>query len=116
MFSFTSASALECDNAITQFEMNQCAEETYVQTEYALEKMYHDVRHHTNGEQRQLLETAQQRWQQFRDAECTFRNYAVQQGSIAPMARALCLTDANVERTTALKHLLHCQDCASLAE
>ena len=117
LLSLSTAYAAECEDAMTQFDMNQCADAAYSQTERLLEKAYHDVWQRTDGKQRQLLEAAQQRWYEYRNADCLFQSDTAQQGSIGPMVHAQCLTDAAVERIKILKRVLSCPegalDCVS---
>lgn len=108
--SFSSAQALECDNAMTQLEMNQCASEAYAQANAALKQAYADVQHRSQAPQRLLLEKAQQHWLAYRDANCDFQNYNAQEGSVGPMVLALCLTAETQARASFLKQMLDCPE------
>lgn len=119
-FPLASVHAQGCDNALTQLEMNQCAQKAYIQAENILEKDYRGLWQRTDAPQRRLLETAQQRWHEYRQADCEFQYYAARQGSIGLMSRILCLTDKTLERSREFKQLLHCPEgdieCALLPE
>ena len=105
-----SAHALECDNAMTQLEMNQCASESYAHADAALKQAYADVQRRSQTSQRLLLEKAQQHWLAYREANCEFQNYNAQEGSVGPMVLALCLTEETQARVSFLKRMLGCPE------
>ena len=102
--------AAECDNAITQIEMNQCAATAYKTADAALNQTYQQVIKRTDSEQKALLQTAQRRWIGFRDADCDFTTSSSRGGSIHPMLVSQCLQQKTEQRTRELQGLLHCEE------
>lgn len=119
LFPLVSVHGQECDDALTQLDMNRCAEKVYIQADNILERRYRDVWQRTDGQQRQLLEAAQQRWREWREADCDFQYYAARQGTLGPMSRMFCLADKTLERSETFKRMLSCPEgdiaCALLS-
>ncbi|OIX90573.1 lysozyme inhibitor LprI family protein [Pantoea sp. Ae16] len=104
------AFAAECDNAMTQTEMNQCAATAYKTADAALNQIYQQVLRRTDSEQKALLQAAQRRWIGFRDADCDFTTSSSRGGSIHPMLVSQCLQQKTEQRTKELQGLLHCEE------
>ncbi|BBG30214.1 lysozyme inhibitor LprI family protein [Zymobacter palmae] len=103
--------ALECGDAQTQAEMNACAYADYRQAESTLSASYSAVLKHTSDvAQRQLLETAQQRWREYQEADCQFQSYAGRGGSLYAMSYTDCLAGASRQRTVALDAMQNCPE------
>jgi uncharacterized protein YecT (DUF1311 family) len=62
-------------------------------------------------EKPQGLQSAQRTWIAFRDAECKFRNEAMQGGSGYNFSVDLCLMELTEERITALEAVRPCNGC-----
>lgn len=106
-----SVEALECADAQTQAEMNACAYADYRQAETTLDASYSAVlKHISDAAQRQLLETAQQRWRAYQEADCQFQSYAGRGGSLYAMSYADCLAGAFRQRTAALDAMQNCPE------
>lgn len=106
------AAAVDCSNADTQTEMNQCAGESLKAADQALNKAYGDLMSGF-GEQEDLkkaLREAQRAWISFRDAECDFRTFSSRTGSIYPTLRAGCLEDLTRARTEQLREAGQCEE------
>lgn len=106
------AAALDCTNANTQAEMNQCAGESFQEADQALNQAYGDLMGGF-GEQEDLKEAlreAQRAWIRFRDAECDFRTFSSRMGSIYPTLRAACLEDLTRARTEQLREAGQCEE------
>ncbi|CFR05425.1 lysozyme inhibitor LprI family protein [Yersinia kristensenii] len=104
------ALALNCQNAVTQQDMNQCATSDYKKADTELNRTYKEVLAKTSVGQRALLKSAQQTWIKYRDADCTFQSSATEGGSVHPMIISACLTHKTEERTTQLKSFLNCPE------
>ncbi len=106
------AFALDCDNAQTQTEINDCAGQMYEAADADLNDTYKQVMDHLgdNEKAKDLLKTAQQAWIKFRDAECTFRSSDSEGGTIHATILAGCLTDMTEERTADLAENLDCEE------
>lgn len=72
------ALALNCQNAVTQQDMNQCATSDYKKADTELNRTYKEVLAKTSVGQRALLKSAQQTWIKYRDADCTFQSSATE--------------------------------------
>lgn len=111
MMPFDKAWALECNNAITQADMNACANVGYHQAETALDKAYSKVWRRLDGKaQRQLLEVAQHHWWEYEQNDCQLQSYSNRGGSLYAMNYAICLTEAAHQRTAALNEMLDCPE------
>lgn len=110
LLSFGQALALNCQNALTQQEMNQCATSNYKKADAELNRTYQEVLAKTSVSQKALLKSAQLTWIKYRDADCTFQSSATEGGSVHPMIISACLTQKTEERTTQLKSFLNCAE------
>ncbi|MGE4799165.1 lysozyme inhibitor LprI family protein [Yersinia hibernica] len=104
------AFALDCQKAVTQQDMNQCANSDYKKADAELNRIYKEVLDKTSSAQRPLLKSAQLTWIKYRDADCTFQTSATEGGSVHPMIISACLTHKTEERTTQLKSFLNCPE------
>ncbi|AKP32124.1 lysozyme inhibitor LprI family protein [Yersinia aleksiciae] len=104
------ALALDCNNAVTQLDMNQCANSEYKKADTELNRTYKQVLAKTSVAQRALLKSAQLTWIKYRDADCTFQSSATEGGSVHPMIISACLTHKTEERTAQLKSFLNCPE------
>ncbi|MBS0057056.1 lysozyme inhibitor LprI family protein [Yersinia sp. Marseille-Q3913] len=102
--------ALDCNNAMTQLDMNQCANSEYKKADTELNRTYKQVLAKTSVAQRALLKSAQLTWIKYRDADCTFQSSATEGGSVHPMIISACLTHKTEERTAQLKSFLNCPE------
>ncbi|MHA3539631.1 lysozyme inhibitor LprI family protein [Yersinia enterocolitica] len=104
------ALAVDCKNAATQQDMNQCANSDYKKADAELNRTYKDLLAKTTVAQRPLLKSAQLTWIKYRDADCTFQSSATEGGSVHPMIISACLTHKTEERTTQLESFLNCSE------
>jgi len=111
--------ALDCDNAITQVDMNQCAFEDYQGADAELNAQWtqtssvmksrdenfaseYDTR---SGYFDTLLE-AQRAWLGYRDAHCRSEGYLVRGGSLEPLLVSSCMAHLTRLRTDELEKLV----------
>ena len=113
--------AQECDrNDDSQSGLNTCAAEDYATADARLNNTYQGIVGGADDATKQLLQTAQQRWKVFRDAECNYAASGSQGGSTHPMIVSECLTRLTNDRIKQLKADSTCpqgdENCASSNE
>ncbi|MDQ0320614.1 uncharacterized protein YecT (DUF1311 family) [Pararhizobium capsulatum DSM 1112] len=108
----TSAFADDCDNALDQASMNECAGAAYKKSDTELNSLYKQIqgRLKNDPDTLKLLVAAQRSWIAFRDAECTFSDSSAAEGSVYPMIYAQCLDGMTQTRTESLKGYLNCEE------
>ena len=99
---------IDCKNAVTQFDMNQCADKDFQVADKTLNEVYKKVVAGQEGDTAKL-KAAQRAWIGFRDSECTFETADSEGGSIQPMEYSMCLTKLTKARTKQLGDYLACQ-------
>ncbi|CQI87732.1 Uncharacterized protein conserved in bacteria [Yersinia rohdei] len=102
--------AVDCKNALTQKEMNQCANADYKKADTELNRIYKEILAKTSADIKPLLKSAQLTWIKFRDADCRFQSSATEGGSVHPMIISACLTHKTEERISQLKSYLNCPE------
>ncbi|THV15466.1 lysozyme inhibitor LprI family protein [Rhizobium rhizophilum] len=108
---------VDCNNAQTQADMNQCAAEDYRKADAAMNAQWAETRaamlafdkmsppSDDNGAAKRLL-VSQRAWLAYRDAACDVEGYSVQGGSMQPLTISSCLADLTTRRTEELKSLV----------
>jgi uncharacterized protein YecT (DUF1311 family) len=99
------AQKVDCSGAVTQQEMNQCAQENYQTSDEILNQVYQNVQSAlTSTAAKESLTSVEQAWIDFRDHNCiTFEQLQVQGGSIAPLILNSCLEQLTDERIDELQ-------------
>lgn len=110
---------VDCGNAMTQFEMNYCANVDYEVADKALNATYKTVMAHIVEIDKDLaesmpnlvgavdaLKTAQRAWIGYRDGQCALSGFSARGGSMEPMLVSGCLAELTSKRTAELKALL----------
>jgi uncharacterized protein YecT (DUF1311 family) len=105
-----SAYALDCNNASTQADINQCASADYKKSDFQLNKAYREVYSKLDARQVPQLKAAQNAWIKFRDADCSFHTSSARGGSMYAYVLAGCLEAKTSARTKELSALLHCKE------
>ena len=104
-----SAADINCAKAITQTDMNMCADKDYQAADKKLNDIYRKVTTALDDATLQAkLKTAQRAWIQYRDTECTFEVAENEGGSIYPLVYSGCLTRLTNARTKELQSYLAC--------
>ncbi|XHR84648.1 MAG: lysozyme inhibitor LprI family protein [Gloeotrichia echinulata GP01] len=98
---------LNCNNAQTQLEINQCALFSYQNADKKLNRVYQQFLPKLDKYRKQKLINAQQTWIKFRDASCEFERSGYEGGSIAPTIYFGCLEKATQQRTQQLQEYLN---------
>ena len=92
-----------CDDAQTQFEMNQCARRESEAADAELNKVYNRLAAKLEDEQRAQLKAAELAWIKYRDTNCEFESAFYKGGTMRPMVHSYCLARMTNERTAELK-------------
>ncbi|PVY71159.1 lysozyme inhibitor LprI family protein [Pectobacterium versatile] len=105
------AAALDCNNANTQLDMNQCAVQEYKKVDGELNRLYQNVvKRVVIEEHKALLKSAQRKWIAYRDADCEFQTFPTTGGSVHGMVYSQCLTEKTAERVEEFKTMLRCEE------
>jgi uncharacterized protein YecT (DUF1311 family) len=110
---------LDCENAVTQAEMNMCAAMDYEKADAELNKIYAEVRGNMREWDRELsgmgaemagaekaLTAAQRGWIAYRDGACELAGFEARGGSMEPMVVSGCLAEMTTRRTAELKKII----------
>ncbi len=101
------AQKLNCDNAQTQVEINQCAKLSYQNADKKLNQVYQKLVPTLSSSSKRKLITAQQAWIKFRDTSCEFERSQYEGGTIAPTIYFGCLEQTTLQRTQQLEEYLN---------
>lgn len=108
---------VDCNNAQTQADMNQCAAEDYRKADAAMNAQWAETRaamlawdkatppSDDNGAAKRLL-VSQRAWLAYRDAACDLEGYSAEGGTMQPMVISFCLAELTKHRTVELKSLV----------
>lgn len=99
------AIADDCEDKMTQMELNICAHEEYKKTDKELNVLYNKVTKKLNKKEKATLIKAQLNWIKFRDNHCEIYKLIYDGGSIMPLMYSKCLTELTKHRTEELKTL-----------
>ncbi len=107
---------VDCDNAMTQMDMNICAHRDYETADAELNAVYKkamaavqamDAEYKEMGEHYvgavDALKRAQRAWIGYRDGQCELAGFGARGGSMEPMLVSGCLADLTQKRTAELK-------------
>ncbi len=106
---------VDCENAMTQFDMNVCSQRDYEKADEALNAQWAKTKKvmaewdaELDAENKGAVEAlvaAQRAWIQYRDNHCDAVGYSVWGGSMYPTVVASCLEDLTRKRTKELEEL-----------
>lgn len=111
------AQAVDCDNAVSQMAMTQCAQQSFAKADALLNAEYRktvavmrkldaEPGNHPSGDTRPgyaaALTEAQRAWIAFRDAHCRTMGYQMRGGSAEPMLVWGCRETLTRDRTEQL--------------
>jgi uncharacterized protein YecT (DUF1311 family) len=103
----TSASkSTDCDEAMSQTEMNRCAWERFERADRQLNTLYKRLIARLPANSRTLVVKAQRQWLLYRDAHCAYYEKTYEGGSMQPMVVALCKEETTLSRVKELENLL----------
>ncbi len=101
---------IDCSQANNTTELKYCSLKTYQAADKKLNQVYQKVIARVDGEQQQILITAQQAWINFRDRNCNFETYRSRGGTGYEIFRNGCLERLTQQRTTDLEKYLSLRD------
>ncbi|MDZ8188639.1 MAG: lysozyme inhibitor LprI family protein [Nostoc sp. ChiSLP02] len=97
---------LNCNNAQTQTEINECSRLSYQNADKKLNTVYQKLVAKLDRSRKQKLIAAEQAWIKFRDTNCEYERSEYEGGSIAPTIYFGCLENMTKERTKQLQEYL----------
>ena len=110
------AQEIDCANAVTQMEMNQCAYDVWEAADADLNAAYKRAMTLLKGWDADLpeaeqggaaaLKDAQRAWVTFRDKACEVEGYAMKGGSAEPLLVYGCMRQLTEDRTAQLNGLV----------
>ena len=98
----THAQAPACADATTQAAMNACAAADFADADRDLNRVYTQLQQRLDTSRKTALREVQRNWLKYRDAQCAFDAKPYAGGSMAPLARAACLSALTKQRTQVL--------------
>ena len=96
----------DCQEAMTQIAMNQCAAETYQSEDDLLNQNYKALRAKQSTEEKEELKHVQLTWLKYRDQQCAFESARYEGGSIYPLIVSGCLHKLTMQRNSVLGDML----------
>lgn len=104
------ALADNCDNAVSQTDMDVCAGQQFDAADKALNETYARLMKVISPAGRTSLRNAERAWLEYRDKQCAFNLLARSGASVYPMVMAICLTGLTNQQNNELKTQLNCQE------
>jgi uncharacterized protein YecT (DUF1311 family) len=102
---------IDCTSeSLDQRQLDQCAGRGFNDIDGRLDTLYRTMISKYDAPNRALLETAQQRWRAYRDAECAFETNGTTGGTINSMMVTKCRTAKTIARIDELKAQLECEE------
>jgi len=119
-FSVAQDKKIDCENAVTQMEMNFCAKQSYEKAQKALDKIYNqlltvikerqkDYENETQLTGKNLLtlfNDSQKQWKEYRISAAGFNGAIYQGGSMQPLIYFNAMARITEDRIKVLKYLL----------
>jgi uncharacterized protein YecT (DUF1311 family) len=110
---------VDCEKAVTQMDMNICADREYHAADAELNKVYKQAMTAMQATDKELgdidrayvgaveaLKKAQRAWIGYRDGQCELAGFEARGGSKEPMLVSGCLAELTRKRTAELKELV----------
>jgi uncharacterized protein YecT (DUF1311 family) len=104
------ALADNCDNAISQTDMDVCAGQQFDAADKALNATYAKLMKSISPAGQTSLRSAQRAWLAYRDKQCAFNVLARADASVYPMVMAICRTALTNQQNNELKAQLNCEE------
>ncbi|MCF8998131.1 lysozyme inhibitor LprI family protein [Acinetobacter nectaris] len=102
--------ARDCKNAISQSDMNICANIAFKESDRMLNDTFQKIISSKDIGFQKILKQAQRSWIKFRDDDCTVQSYPTREGSVQPMIYANCLKEKTDLRIADLNKILTCEE------
>ncbi len=104
------AAGNNCDNATTQFDLDQCAGQDYQNADAELNRVYTRLMASYDEPNKASLRQSERDWIKYRDSTCEHETAESVGGTMHPMLVAECLTEKTKDRTRELRKQLHCEE------
>jgi len=104
------AEDVDCNNAMTQPDMNVCSGKGYQAADRLLNSTYAKLMAAADESDKKRLRNAERAWIAFRDAQCAYETSASIDGTIHPMEVSGCYTSKTIARTKELTSLMNCPE------
>jgi uncharacterized protein YecT (DUF1311 family) len=104
------AASKNCDNAVTQFDLDQCAGQDYQAADAELNRVYTRLMSQYDEQNKASLRQSERDWIKYRDSTCTHETAESVGGTMHPMLVAGCLAEKTRARTAELRKQLHCPE------
>ena len=104
------AEDVDCNNAMTQPDMNFCSGKGYQAADKVLNSTYAKLMAAADESDKKRLRNAERAWIAFRDAQCGYETSASIDGTIHPMEVSGCYTSKTIARTKELESLMGCPE------
>lgn len=108
-FSLISISVLaapNCQNAMTQMDMNECAAIDFKNADLQLNKLYKELFSKLESGKQQSLKLVQQNWIKYKESQCKYEADEFKGGSIAPLILFSCQSRITNQRNADLIEML----------
>lgn len=102
--------AQDCKNAVTQTDMNNCANIAFKASDKNLNEAYRKLMDSKDINFKNLLKESQRSWIKFRDNDCKVQSYPTRGGSAQAMVRLDCLKEKTDQRYNELNSMLTCEE------
>lgn len=109
LFSLVSISVLaapNCQNAMTQMDMNECAAIDFKNADLQLNKLYKELFSKLETGNQQALKLVQQNWIKYKESQCKYEADEFKGGSIAPLILYSCQSRITKQRNADLIDML----------
>ena len=114
------AFASQCDDAVDQRSMDECAFKQSQQQDLALHNVYEHLSMQLTDHQRELLEKTETAWLAYRDSACQFAASGSEGGTSYGQWLSICAREMTEARIRELVGLSHCKagdgECPTPAE
>lgn len=97
---------VDCDNAMTQMDMNICAGRDFMREDDTLNQLYQQLLGKFDNKSRSDVRQIQRSWIQYRDLQCNYEAAQYEGGSIQPMVHSSCLANLTQQRNQILQYMV----------
>lgn len=98
--------APDCNNAMTQQDMNSCAAQAYLREDARLNSLYKQLVGLSDKTDSAMLKQSQIAWLKFRDLHCDYEENRYEGGSMAPLVKFNCLRELTKQRNETLQAVI----------
>lgn len=105
-FSTSALAAPNCQNPVTQIDINECAVLDFKKADAQLNKLYKELSGSLDADQKQKLKQVQLHWIQYKESQCKYEGDKYAGGSIAGFIIQSCQTRITRQRSAELTEML----------